>query len=217
MAEFKMFGPRKLGVRKLVVRDDGIVEMNPHGTKLLSVSSATVQIFSRGTLINEHVTTRDSISAADGAEVMPYFLSHDRWHVIMVEQFRIAVPGQTLEAAGGEVDGADILASMARELEEEARIRIEPERIKVVFSELAHPSILNARMYGGIVELQEHEVPEELTVGGEHQFGEYTVLVVLPLIELLRQRDSRSHNLDVLASRLLDEVAKDVGLLVKNY
>lgn len=74
-----------------------------------------------------------------------------------------------------------------------------------------------AEAWGGIVEIQASRIPPEL-LHGEWDTGEYTVLVVKPLVDLLRLRDSMAEIwCDLWTSRLLDEVAKKVGLLTKNY
>lgn len=218
MAKFRMVSERVISnARRLQVRGDGAIEMNLRATKLLFIAQATVEIRdNQGRFLNSHTSARDTITAPDGAQVIPYFKKNGQWFVVMVEQFRIAVPVQTLEAPGGEVDINDIPASMAKELAEEAHLIIDPVRIEVVLCELVQPSMLNGKAYGGIVEVAEAEVPEEV-LGGEHQYNEYTALVIKPLVELLRLRDSSQHNLDLWGSRLLDEVAKKVGLLVKNY
>lgn len=216
MAQFSPINIEYGFVRPEII-EGNVVLMNKTGTVNFCFARSEVEIHSDdGSLISSYKSQRGVVYAPDGAQVLPYFRYDSIWHVVMVEQFRIAVPIQTLECPGGEVDFADIQSSMAKELREETQIEIKPARIKVVFRELIQPSTMNAWAYGSIVELNQKEIPDKV-IGGEWQFGEYTALVVKPLVELLKLRDSGNHNLDLWASRLLDEVAKEVGLLRKCY
>lgn len=195
----------------------GVVLMNAKGNVNFRFRLARIKVYSdKGDLISEHVSKRGVITAPDGAQVLPYFRCGGKWHVVMIDQFRIAVSSQTIECPGGEVDLNDVQAVMAKELREEAKINVDPRRIKVVFCELIQPSTMNAWAYGGIVKLEPAEVQNQ-AIGGEWQFGEFTAVAAKPLIEMLRLRDSGKHNLDLWGSRLLDEVAKEVGLLKKCY
>lgn len=215
MAEFTMLGQREDGFRSFAT-ESNIVWMNPKRTKKLFMARAEVEISIDGKVVRTYTSQRDTIEAPDGALILPYFREGSSWFVVMVEQFRIALPGKTIESPGGEVDRAAIKQSMARELEEETRITVDSARIDLVFKELFNPSMMASKSYGGIVEIQLSEVPEQL-LAGEWHLGEYTVVLVRPLVELLRQRDAMETELALYTSRLLDEVAKKVGLLSKSY
>lgn len=216
MAEFRPVSI-EYGFLKPKIADDSTVLMNKTGTVSFRFARSEVEIRSdNGALISSYKSQRGVVFAPDGAQVLPYFKRDSLWHVVMVEQFRIAVPVQTLECPGGEVDFTDIQSSMAKELKEETGIEVDSARIKIVLHELIQPSTMNAWAYGGIVELDQNEVPDKV-IGGEWQFGEYTALVAKPLLQVLKIRDSGNHHLDLWASRLLDEVAKEVGLLKRCY
>lgn len=198
--------------------EGNIVLMNRTGTVRAGLARARVQI-SIGTTVREYTSQRSVVEAPDGAQVLPYFKTDSGWNVVMVESFRIALPGQTLEAAGGEIDEneKDPRFAMARELKEETGIEVRPDNIRIVLEEWIQPSTMTARAFGGIVEIRESQIPSNL-VHGEWDTGEYTVVVIKPLLELLRFRDSMPEaRFDLWASRLLDEVAKKVGFLIKNY
>jgi len=218
MAEFRMKDERALGVKEFVIADR-VLNMNVKGTVRFSFGRAMVDILaSDGQLIRTVTSQRGVIEAPDGAQVLPYFmgLEDSQWYVVLVEQFRIAIPAQTIEAPGGEVDEVNPRESMARELWEEAHIRVTADDIELVYCERIQPSMMAARIWGGVVEVDESQLPSEL-LGGEFALGEYTVLVTRPLLELLKDRDALKFDLDLMLSRLIDEVAKRVRLLNKNY
>ncbi|MFA5935753.1 MAG: hypothetical protein WC787_02795 [Patescibacteria group bacterium] len=205
-----------VGFKPLVVVDDGkTLHMNGKGTVRFSMVSTEVTIKTeKGE--RTYKSARGVIEAPHGAKVLPYFKRDDAWYVVMVEQFRIALPGKTVEPAGGEVDEANPRLSMARELEEEAHVTVSPEDVEFVFSAYIQPSMMRAKAFGGIVEIKESQLPTEL-IGGEHQFGEYTVVSIQPLLPLLRSRDDGSWTSDLETYILLDAVAKAVGLIEKRF
>lgn len=216
MAEFRMISGLERGSRPIVVHDGRVAEMNKSGKKLFFFARAEIEVILDGASPRRLICEREIIEAADGCQVVPYFKDTSGWHVVMVEQFRIALPGKTLEPAGGEVDEKDPKASMARELQEEAHITVDANDIELVFCERIEPSMLGARMWSGIVEITRSQLPKELS-GGEWANGEYTVLVVRSLLELLRERDAGRGDFCLRTSRALDELAKKVGLLTRNY
>lgn len=208
---------REFGIQPFQT-EGNIVLMNRTGTVRAGLARAQVQL-SIGTTVRKYTSQRSVIEGPDGAQILPYFKTDSGWKVVMVELFRIALPGQTLEAAGGEIDEneKDPRLTMARELKEETGIEVHHDDIRIVLEELTQPSIMAATAFGGIVEILESQIPSNL-VHGEWDTGEYTVVVIKPLLELLRFRDSMPEaRFDLWASRLLDEVAKKVGVLVKNY
>lgn len=215
MAEFKVIGERQLGTKEFRI-ENNTLWMNGKGTVRFSFARADVEIIA-GNGSRQYQSFRGVIETPDGAVVLPYFKTKDGWQIAMVEQFRISIPAKTTEAVGGEVDFADPQSSMSKELEEEIHISLAPKRIKVVFREYGQPSMFAACMWGGIVEINENEIPRELILGGEWQFGEYTVLVIKSLSKMLKARDAGQIVCDLYTSRLLDEVAKKVGLLEKKY
>ncbi len=199
-----------------VSADSKHVFLNGKRTVMLSMASAQVRIEAEGKEPASYRSKRAVIQAPHGAKVLPYFKRHDQWFVVMVEQFRIALPGQLLEAAGGEADTSNIAGEMSRELNEETRIAVAGDDIELVYEAYIQPSMMAAKAYGGIVEINELELPKEL-MGGEHQFGEYTVLTVKPLVPLLRQRDVYQLTFDLETWLLLDAVAQAAGLVKRLY
>lgn len=161
---------------------------------------------------------RAFIEGPDGVNVLPYFYRGESVWVVMVRQFRIALGGQnkeTLECPGGGLEG-EVLAGMVKELYEETRICVDLNRIKLVLHELAWPSMLSVAAWGGIVKIDESEIPKELLFG-EWFDGEYSIREIHPLKNLLEFRDSDEMRFDLWTSRMLDELAKEVGLFSRTY
>ena len=161
----------------------------------------------------EFIARRRVVVARDGASVLPYFQSAGRWKIVLVEQYRIAVGKATLEAPGGVVENKEnVLKTMARELEEEAGIKVDPDQIELRFREIYLPSLLNGRAWGGIVEIDQESYPdlEVPTLQRERESGRdsYTVRRVFFLDEILELRGiSDLDILDLWTSRLISEVA----------
>ena len=161
----------------------------------------------------EFFARRRVVVARDGASVLPYFQSAGRWKIVLVEQFRIAVGKATLEAPGGVVENKEnVLKTMARELEEEAGIKVDPDQIELRFREIYLPSLLNGRAWGGIVGINQERYPnlEEPILLRESENGRdsYTVRRVFFLDDILELRnDSRLDIIDLWTSRLISEVA----------
>ena len=151
------------------------------------------------------------INTPGGASVLPYFRGTDKnWYVLMVEQFRPAIDSVTLEAAGGMVTrGMKVKQVMAKELFEEAGIRVNPKSIEMVFKEYCLPQLINSFAWGGIIEIKEYQLPNSLRHGVLKE-GEYTVVSVLQLSRLLEERKSRKIKLDLWTSRLIDEVVRKI-------
>ena len=102
-----------------------------------SFNTATVKITANQGRSRTFINQRGVISGPDGAVVLPYFHDGRQWLVVLVEQFRIALSKQTMEATGGELDAKNVRAGMARELYEETGISVNPKRVYIVFSEFA--------------------------------------------------------------------------------
>lgn len=154
--------------------------------------------------------SRGAIKTGEGANVLPYVFLKDAWHVVLVEQFRLAIDAVTYEAPGGILEG-DAKQSMARELKEEADIEVNPEDIEIRFREYYLPSLLEGSAWGGIIEIQPSQLPGNLNCGLALE-SEYTFVRVLPLdeIQILKSQFSGKAVFDLWTSRLLDEVAKKV-------
>lgn len=152
-----------------------------------------------------------------GGLVLPYFENRrGRWKIVLVGQFRPAVKAITLEAPGGRLDSQSPNVALARELLEETRIKVSPHSIIMVVNEYTHPSILSTVNIGGIVKIKA-EMVKNKKMAGKNSENELTQVEVFDLINILRKRDEGRIVPDLMTSRLIDEVAKTVGLLVKKY
>lgn len=156
------------------------------------------------------IVKRPAVEAPNGANILPYFF-HDRaWYIVLVAQFRHAVETVTWEAPGGVVDHGDVPESMATELYQEAGIKVNPANIEVVFEEYLLPSLTSAFGWGGLVEINRNDLPPG-RIYGEPREGEFTHLIVKPLIEIIEMRKNREIIFDLWTSRLINEVANRVG------
>jgi 8-oxo-dGTP pyrophosphatase MutT (NUDIX family) len=143
-----------------------------------------------------------------GAKLLPYFFTADgECHVVLVEQFRRALNGELLEAAGGKTDSENIFLEMCRELREETGIEVFPDDVEFIFEAYIQPSLMASKAYGGIVAILEREVPTELHAGEIH-LGERTRVSVRSLKELLDARARGEIVFDLETWILLDAVAK---------
>lgn len=157
------------------------------------------------------------IILSGGGLVLPYFKnSRGKWQVVFVSQFRPAVNTRTLEAPGGRLDSQSPAIALSRELLEEAGINVRPRSIKIVVDEYTHPSILSTVNIGGIVKINPKMVKNK-EFGGNGYENEWTQVKVFDLIKILRRRDNNLIMIDLMTSRLIDEVAKTVGLLIRKY
>ena len=153
----------------------------------------------------------------EGGLVLPYFKdSRGKWKIVLVSQYRPAVLKRTIEAPGGRLDSQPPKVALSRELEEEAGIKVKPRFIKIVVNEYTHPSILSSLNIGGIVEIDRRMVKNKKKAGKKCE-NEWTQVEVFDLIDLIKNREAKLIILDLMTSRLLDEVAKAVGLLAKKY
>ena len=161
--------------------------------------------------------SREVIKLPLGGQVLPYFKDNrNAWRVVLVNQYRPAVLKKTIEAAGGQLDYEPAETALSRELLEETGIKVNPESIKIVINEYTHPSILNTCSTGGIVKINQRMVKNKRKAGNNHE-NEQTQVEIFDLIKLIKKREANLITLDLITSRLIDEVAKTVGLLVKKY
>lgn len=152
-----------------------------------------------------------------GGLVLPYFKGlRGRWKIVLVVQYRAAIGKLTLEAPGGRLDSELVGVALGRELFEETGINIDPLSIAIVAYEYIQPSIINAPIYGGVVKINRKMIPNK-NITGKKDENEYTQIEVFDLIEFLKKRDFGLITIDIMTSRLIDEVAKKVGLLYKKY
>lgn len=171
----------------------------------------------------EHVTrtvagySREVIKLPIGGQVLPYFKDiKGVWHVVLVSQYRIALKKKTLEAAGGRIDkGEAVQKALARELNEETGINAKPQAVTIIFNEYALTSLLNTSVFGGIIRISANMVKNKKKQNSGN--GERTQVEIFNLKDLLKKREKGTIKIDLLTSRLLDGVAKAVGLLVKKY
>lgn len=157
------------------------------------------------------------IKLPSGGQIIPYFRnSSGKWKVVMVNQYRVPIKTETIEGAGGRINkGEAVKKAMARELSEETGIKIKPEIITIVFNEYALPSLVDASVFGGVVRINAHMVVDKKKQNSGN--GERTQVRIFDLINFLRKRDKKTIKIDLFTSRLIDEIAKVVGLLVKKY
>ena len=160
---------------------------------------------------------RTVIKLPPGGQVLPYFKdTFGKWKVVLVSQYRISLEVKTIEGAGGRIDkGETEEKALARELNEETGIKVEPKAITIVFNEYILTSLLNASAFGGIVRIKDSMVKNKNKRDSGN--GELTQVEIFDLKDLLRKREARAIKIDFMTSRLLDEVAKVTKLLVKKY
>ena len=101
---------------------------------------------------------------------------------------------------------------MARELEEEVGIKVNPDQIELRFREIYLPSLLNGRAWGGIIEVEQERYPgiDMPTLIRERESGRdsYTVRRAVFLDEILELRGKGDLDvLDLWTSRLISEVS----------
>ena len=70
-------------------------------------------------------------------------------------------------------------------------------------------------MFGGIVRIKANMVKNKKKRDSGN--GEHTQVEIFDLKDLLRNREAVIIKIDFMTSRLLDEVAKATGLLIKKY
>lgn len=160
---------------------------------------------------------REVIKLPLGGQVLPYFKDiRGVWRVVLVSQYRVSLRTKTIEGAGGIIDKGEIVQkALARELYEETEIRVEPKTIIIVLNEYALTSLLDTSVFGGIVKINASMVKnKEKRDSGN---GERTQVEIFNLKDLLKKREEKAIKIDLITSRLIDEVAKIVGLLVKKY
>ncbi len=162
-------------------------------------------------------TNTSVIMLANGGLVLPYFKNgRGRWKIVLVSQFRPAVKTVIVEAPGGMLDSEPPDSALTRELSEETGIKIKSRSVAIVASEYIHPSILSNIIVGGIVEIKANMVKNKKTAGINCE-NEWTRVEVFDLVEIMKKRDAHAIMLDLMTSRLIDEVAKVTKLLVKKY
>lgn len=159
---------------------------------------------------NSKMVTRGVVEGPDGANVLPYFIEDGKCYIILVAQFRHAVESVTWEAPGGVIGPMGITESMAKELEEEAGIKVRPENIQVIFKEYLLPSLTSAFGWGGIVRINRADIPSERLRGVPCE-GEFTLLIITPLAELIIAVQGQLIILDLWTSRLINELTRMVG------
>lgn len=182
------------------------------------VLRATPWLNRNGKLGVVKIVKNEVVMLPPGGQVLPYFKdSSGRWKIVLVRQYRSAIKKVTFEGAGGRVEnGETAQTALSRELEEETGIKISPELIQIVFEEYVHPSILSATVFGGIVEITENIVEDKKNAGKKCE-NEQTQVEISDLILFIKKRRVKLVKVDLLTSRLVDEVAKATGLLVKKY
>lgn len=172
--------------------------------------------FLKSTVFKHTEMNTSVIILSGGGLVLPYFNSRGKWKIVLVSQFRPAVLKRTMEAPGGRLDSQSPDIALSRELLEEAGIKVKPQSIMIVVNEYTHPSILSTVNIGGIVKINTNMVENKKMAGNSCE-NEWTQVKVFDLVEILRKRENNLIMLDLMTSRLIDEVAKNVGLLVKKY
>lgn len=171
----------------------------------------------------EFVFERAVINTKSGANVLPYLLLNGKWHVVLVQQFRVSINRTTLEAPGGAIDydgfehlsGEEqkikVVDTMARELSEETGIVVKPSSVILLFKEYILPPLLSAFAWGGAVRIRAEDLPD---VRQKIDKYEVTYVKVLELKQVLRFKNYLTLNgfcFDLWTSRLIDEVVRLVG------
>ncbi len=158
---------------------------------------------------------REVIKLPPGGQIMPYFKdSQGAWRVVLVSQYRISLRDKTIEGAGGRIDKNEtIKKALARELHEETGIIVKPKAIIIVFNEYVLTSLLDTNVFGGIVKINANVVKNKKKRDSGN--GEQTQVEIFNLMDLIKKREKSAIKIDLMTSRLIDEVAKAVGLLVK--
>lgn len=181
------------------------------------VSRNVTGLIKNGAIMKPFEMTVDVIILPDGGQVVPYFKDFKgRWKIVLVSQYRAAIKKKTIEGAGGRLGRETALAAFSRELEEEAGIKVKPSLMRIVLHEYGNPSITSGAVSGGIVEINAGAVKNKKRAGKKSE-NEWTQVEIFDLVDILRKRENGKIMIDLLTSRLLDEVAKAVGLLVKKY
>jgi len=187
-------------------------------TKYVKHVRRRVTLFTVNKAKGEIIKTNTSVVILSGGGlVLPYFKdSCGRWNIVLVSQFRPAVTAVTVEAPGGRLDSETSDVALARELFEEAGIKVKPQSITIVVNEYTHPSILSTLNIGGIVRIKPNMVKNKKIAGNSHE-NEWTQVEIFDLVEIMKKRDAKLIMLDLMTSRLIDEVAKATKMLIKNY
>lgn len=150
-----------------------------------------------------------------GGLVLPYFKNSDgKWKIVLVSQYRPAVKKRTIEAPGGRLDSEPAKTALSRELLEETGIKVRPKSIEIVVNEYTHPSILSSCNIGGIVKINQSMVKNKSEAGKKWE-NEWTQVEVFDLVEIIKKRKANLVMLDLMTSRLIDEIAKATELLIK--
>lgn len=204
------------------IEDTGVREP-VRGNRYLTMRRSNVWIRSfnsDGSLGKEiELLDRPHLDGSCGGHVIPYFKdAQGEWQLVLVEQFRLAIPGFMYEAAGGVIEeGDNWRETMVREAEEEIGVIIkDSEQIRLMPATFFWHTFSGMKMYGGLVEIK----PEDLQLDEvylDDKGNEFTMRVIMPLRQALKMRDAHEAFSDYLTSQLLDEVAKATGLLIKNY
>ncbi len=195
---------------KISVTDRTIIETKyvKHVLRRVKFNEKTIKPFEMNTNV---------IILPLGGLILPYFKdSKDRWKIVLVSQYRPAVKKRTIEAPGGMLDSEPVKIALSRELKEETGIKVRPQSIKIVIREYFNTSIIDVYIFGGIIKIKQHTVKDKNNTGKKSE-NEWTQAKIFDLIEILKKRECGLIMLDLMTSRLIDEVAKAVGLLIKKY
>ena len=160
---------------------------------------------------------REVIKLPLGGQVLPYFKdAQGAWQAVLVSQYRMALKKKTFEASGGRIDkGETPREALSRELKEETGLYVKPQSIKIVLEEYPIPSLVDTRVFGGIVKINARMVKNKKKRDSGN--GERTQVEIFNLKDLIGKREAGTIKIDLMTSRLIDEVAKTAGLLVKKY
>jgi 8-oxo-dGTP pyrophosphatase MutT (NUDIX family) len=103
---------------------------------------------------------RHVFETGPAVSVLPYFYDKAKkeWFVVLVKQYRPAVDAVCLEPTGGLTKkGANLKKEMARELFEEAGIRVNPSKIKIIGKQHLATSFCDQLIHLGIIDLGFHD------------------------------------------------------------
>jgi 8-oxo-dGTP pyrophosphatase MutT (NUDIX family) len=143
-----------------------------------------------------HSLERHVLETGPAVSVLPYLYDKDekQWHVVLVRQYRPAVDEMSLEAPGGLLEkGRNVREEMARELQEEAGIGINPLKIELIGEHHLASSFCDQVVHLGTIKLEIESIEVFLKNIKRHNGvvseKEFTEVMILPLSKALKEKE----------------------------